>query len=126
MRRLRYAVIPLALAAVLGVGLFAGAGAQDEERDDQYWIDHYVNNVGLSVDHAAVLVWLREDIEAEIEFTLQLIDGSFESLRAGVVEDWASPNPFRGPSLADLEAQIEEIAATVDRLSNLPMAQCMP
>jgi len=105
---------------VLGVGLMGShdAGAQ-EVRDDDYWIDRYVDDLGWSRQHAAIRVGLRSDMR-------WFVDTAMEALRAGEVQDYDNPSIFRGPSLADLEAQLTALEAMMARLANLPMSQCMP
>ena len=119
MRRLRYAVIPVVLLAVLGVGLLGShdAGAQ-EVKDDLYWIDRYVD-AGWSQQHAAILVYVNSR-------TRWLVETAVEALRTGEVQDYGNTTIFRGPSLADLESQLTALETQLARLSNLPMAQCMP
>lgn len=120
MRRLRHAVIPLVLLVVLGIGLVTSHEAvAQEERDNQYWIDRYVDDLGWSRQHAATLVFVNAR-------TRWIVETAMEALRTGDVEDYDNTSIFRGPSLADLEAQLSALDSRLARLSNLPMAQCMP
>ena len=132
MRRKLFGVALIAgLALVLGVGLLGShnAGAQEDRDREQDMIDAY-RAAGLSQEHAKVFVWLLLDLTDTItehhDKQGWALLSAMEELRTGDIQDGDNPNMFRGPSLADLQAQIAGLESELARLSNLPVAQCMP